>query len=64
MTILLVSDDDRSALACQLLAQQLEQRGQTCLTIGPALSARRHSPLSTVTPQIPLSLMDLLGHEL
>ena len=25
MTILLVSDDDRSALACQLLQQQLEQ---------------------------------------
>ena len=64
MTILLVSDDDRSALACQLLAQQLEQRGQTCLTIGTALSERQHSPLPTVTPQIPLSLMDLLGHEL
>ena len=64
MTILLVSDDDRSALACQLLAQQLEQRGQACLTIGPALSSRRDSPLPSVTPQIPLTLMDLLGHEL
>ena len=64
MTILLVSDDDRSALACQLLAQQLEQRGQACLTIGPALSSRRHSPLPSITPQIPLTLMDLLGHEL
>jgi hypothetical protein len=64
MTILFVSDDDRSALACQLLAQQLEQRGQKCLTIGPALSSRRDSPLPSVAPQIPLNLMDLLGHEL
>ena len=64
MTILFVSDDDRSALACQLLAQQLEQRGQKCLTIGPALSSRRDSPLPSITPQIPLTLMDLLGHEL
>ena len=64
MTILFVSDDDRSALACQLLAQQLEQRGQACLTIGPALSSRRDSPLPSVAPQIPLNLMDLLGHEL
>ena len=29
MTILLVSDDDSSALACQLLQQQLERCGQT-----------------------------------
>ena len=64
MTILLVSDDDRSAFSCQLLAQQLRQRGQACLTVGPALSSRRDSPLPAVTPQIPLSLMDLLGHEL
>ena len=64
MTILLVSDDDRSALACQLLQQQLERCGQPCLTIGPALSSRRDSPLPSVTPQIPLTLMDLLGHEL
>ena len=64
MTILLVSDDDRSALACKLLAQQLEQRGQACLTIGPALSSRRDSPLPSVTPQIPLTLMNLLGHAL
>ena len=64
MTILLVSDDDRGAFACQLLAQQLRQRGQACLTVGPALSSRRDSPLPAVTPQIPLSLMDLLGHEL
>ena len=64
MTILLVSDDDRSALACQLLQQQLERCGQTCLTIGPALSSRQDSPLPSITPQIPLTLMDLLGHEL
>lgn len=64
MTILLISDDDRSALACQLLQQQLERCGQTCLTIGPAHSPRRHSPLPSITPQIPLTLMDLLGHEL
>ena len=64
MTILLVSDDDRSAFACQLLAQQLRQRGQACLTVGPGLSSRQDSPLPAVTPQIPLSLMDLLGHEL
>ncbi len=64
MTILLVSDDDRSAQACQLLQQQLERCGQTCLTIGPGLSSRRDSPLPSVTPQIPLDLMNLLGHEL
>ena len=64
MTILLVSDDDRSALACQLLQKQLEHCGQTCLTIGPAFSSRRHSPLPSFTPQIPLTLIDLLGHEL
>ena len=64
MTILLVSDDDRSAMACKLLAQQLEQCGQACLTIGPGLSPRRDSPLPSVTPQIPLTLMNLLGHAL
>ena len=64
MTILLVSDDDRSALACNLLAQQLEQCGHACLTIGPALSSRRDSPLPSVTPQIPLTLMNLMGHAL
>ena len=64
MTILLVSDDDHSAFACQLLAQQLRQGGHACLTVGPALSSRRDSPLPAATPQIPLTLMDLLGHEL
>lgn len=64
MTILLVSDDDRSALACNLLADQLKRRGQGCLTVGPPGSPLQESPLPVQSPDIPLGLMDLLGTDL
>ena len=62
MSILLISDDDRSALACELLAQRLRQRGQRCLTIGlptraePTTAATRHSPLPPCQPQVTMLL--------
>ena len=64
MTILLVSDDDRSALACKLLADQLKRRGESCLTVGPLLPSSQLSPLPVHSPEIPLGLMDLLGTDL
>ena len=64
MTILLISDDDRSALACNLLADQLRMRGQTCLTAGLPLDPTRESPLPRSRPQIMLSLEALLTSSL
>ena len=68
MSILLISDDDRSALACELLAQQLRQRGQHCLTLGlpaPAASLHAaHSPLPPSQPQITMALDALVGSRL
>ena len=68
MSILLISDDDRSALACELLAQQLHQRGQACLTLGlptPAASLHAaHSPLPPCQPQITMALEALVGSSL
>ena len=70
MSILLISDDDRSALACELLAQRLRQRGQRCLTIGlptraePATAATRHSPLPPCQPQVTMLLEALVGSRL
>ena len=68
MSILLISDDDRSALACELLAQQLRQRGQHCLTLGlpaPAASPHAaHSPLPPLQPQITMALDALVGSRL
>ena len=52
MTIVLVSDSDDSAFACNLLAEQLRRRGQTCLTVGQPLSSNRESPLPQIEPQI------------
>ena len=62
MTILLVSDDDRSALACNLLADQLKRRGQGCLPSAPWVPIAGESCLSV--SEIPLGLMDLLGTDL
>ena len=64
MTILLISDDDRSALACNLLAAQLKTRGQTCLTAGLSLSPERDSPFPLSQPQVTLSLEALLASSL
>ena len=36
MSIVLISDDDHSRFACEQLAQQLRQRGQSCLTVAAA----------------------------
>jgi len=60
MTVLLISDDDRSALACNLLADQLRARGQTCLTAGLPLDPKRESPFPRSRPQIVLSMEALL----
>ena len=64
MTILLISDDDRSALACNLLAAQLKTRGQTCLTAGLSLDPERDSPFPLVQPQVTLSPEALLASSL
>ena len=64
MTILLVSDSDRGALACRLLAERLERAGQSCLTVGQGCSDGWESPLPPETPLIPMGLMDLVGTEL
>ena len=64
MTILLVSDSDRGAFACRLLAERLERAGQSCLTVGQGCSDGWESPLPPETPLIPMGLMDLLGTEL
>lgn len=64
MTILLISDDDRSALACALLADQLTRRGQHCLTVGLPFSRKWESPLPAIQPEIELSLEALLASNL
>ena len=67
MSILLISDDDRSALACELLAMQLRKRGKRCLTLAapPASSLKAsHSPLPPCEPQITMALDALLGTSL
>ena len=64
MTILLISDDDRSALACNLLAAELRKRGQICFTAGLSLSPERESPFPSSRPQIILSLEALLTSSL
>jgi len=64
MTILLISDDDRSALACNLLAAQLKTRGQTCLTAGLSVDPKRDSPFPLSQPQVTLSLEALLASSL
>ena len=68
MSILLISDDDRSALACELLAMQLRKRGKRCLTLAapaPASSLKAsHSPLPPCEPQITMALDALLGSSL
>ena len=64
MTILLVSDSDDSAFACNLLAEQLRRRGQTCLTVGQPLSSKRESPLPLIQPQIHLPVEQLHGSQL
>jgi len=64
MTILLISDSDRTAFACNLLAKQLEKRGKDCLTVGLPMDQRRDSPLPFLRPQVILSLDNLLGSPL
>ena len=64
MTILLISDDDRSALACNLLAAQLKKRGQTCLTAGLSCDPKRDSPFPLSQPQVMLSPEALLTSSL
>ena len=67
MSILLISDDDRSALACELLARQLRKRGKRCLTLAapPASSLKAsHSPLPPCEPQITMALDALLDSSL
>ena len=64
MTILLISDDDRSALACNLLAAQLKTRGQTCLTAGLSFDPERDSPFPLSRPQVTLSPEALLASSL
>lgn len=64
MTILLISDNDRSALACNLLAAQLSKRGQTCLTAGLCLDQKRDSPFPLSQPQVTLSPEVLLASNL
>ena len=64
MTILLISDDDRSALACNLLAAQLKTRGQTCLTAGLSVDPKRDSPFPLSRPQVTLSPEALLASSL
>ena len=64
MTILLFSDNERTALACNLLANQLKKRGHTCLTAGLALDPNRESPFPVSQPQIMLSLESLLTSNL
>ena len=64
MTILLFSDNDRSALACNLLADQLRTRGQPCLTAGLSQNQEKESPLPFLQPQVCLSLDALLASNL
>ena len=68
MTILLISDDDRSALACELLALQLRKLGKSCLTLGTSAQASSlkalSSPLPTCEPQITMALDALVGSSL
>ena len=64
MTILLISDNDRSALACNLLAAQLKKRGQTCLTAGLSFDPERDSPFPLAQPQVTLSPEALLASSL
>ena len=64
MTILLISDNDRSALACNLLAAQLTKRGQTCVTAGVSLDQKRDSPFPLSQPQVRLSPEVLLASSL
>ena len=64
MTILLISDGDRSSLACNLLAAQLQKRGRTSLTAGLPLDPTRESPLPVSQPQIMVSLEALLAGSL
>lgn len=64
MTILLISDNDRSALACDLLAAKLNQRGQTCLTAGLSRDPNWESPFPVPQPQITLSLEALITSSL
>jgi len=64
MTILLISDNDRSTFACSLLAEQLQIRGHDCLTVGPELDLKKESPLPFLRPQVNLSLDALLASNL
>ena len=68
MTILLISDDHQSALACELLALELRKRGKRCLTLATpewasSLKAT-HSPLPPCNPQITMGLDALVGSSL
>ena len=64
MTILLISDGDRSALACNLLAAQLKKYGQPCLTAGLSLDPSQDSPFPLSQPQVTLSPEALLASSL
>jgi len=64
MTILLFSDCDRSALACNLLAEQFRKKGQPCLTVGHSPDTKRESPFPALQPHICLSLEALLASSL
>jgi len=64
MTVLLISDNDQSAFACNQLAEQFKKRGHACLTIGLAQDQKRDSPLPFLEPQVNLSLDALLASSL
>ena len=64
MTILLISDDVRGSLACNLLADQLRKRGRRALTVGLSLDPKRESPFPSSPPQITLSVEALPASQL
>ena len=64
MSILLISDNDQSAFACSLLAEQLKNRGQSCLTVGLSPDQKRDSPYPFRQPQVNLSLDAVLASSL
>jgi len=64
MTIVLISGGGAEQCACRLLADQLKQLGQPCLTIGAPIPSEWHSPWPAARPHLEIPADAVLGTSL
>ena len=64
MTIVLISGGGAEQCACRLLADQLKQLGQACLTIGAPIPSEWHSPWPAARPHLEIPADAVLGTSL